>query len=133
MQQPRRPRRLFTLQLVARMIGASLLVIVSLVGLGVCAVSGAFPSPTTDRPRAPDKFDACVIAQQYIEERLVAPSTAKHAPCDEGDIAQVGDNRWSVSSWVDSDNALGVPIRTRYRAELLYLGENKWRLESLDY
>lgn len=129
-----RRRRLFTPRLMLQMLAASFLVIMSLVGLGLCAMSGALNGLVTDAaPRRPDRFDACIMARKFVERDLLSPASAQYQPCEDADITDAGEDHWIVKAYVDSDNAFGASIRTFYRAELVYRGDDQWHLEFLTY
>lgn len=106
---------------------------------GTCLVVGLLLFPPQRGPAAPtatyapDEFDACVMAQQFVMEQLMSPSSAEFASCSNSDIRFLGDNRWSVESYVDSQNSFGAMIRTHYKATMLYVSDNRWRLEALVY
>jgi hypothetical protein len=111
------------------MLAAGLFVVGCLVALGSLALNWR-PASTSSEP---DAFDACVMAQHFIEQELLSPSSAKHQPCSDASIREVDTDRWSVVAYVDSDNAFGVSIRTQYWVEMTYTGDGNWHLEALEY
>lgn len=52
----------------------------------------------------------------YVEERLVAPSTAKWPGIFDGrrDVKSLGRGKYRVKSWVDSENRFGAMLRMHY-------------------
>jgi hypothetical protein len=86
----------------------------------------------TDRPSLHgDKFNADVMCESFVKDRLRAPATAKFSPFEETTISELGDDRWRVAGYVDSQNGFGALIRDRYSCTVRYEGENKWRGESV--
>ena len=50
-----------------------------------------------------DKFDAFVIAEKAVKEKLKSPSTAQFCTTTEATIGRNG-NTWTVKGWVDAQN-----------------------------
>ena len=78
-----------------------------------------------------DNIDACYMSHQFLEGYLKAPSTAKWQNCYDASITNMGNNTYKVYSYVDSQNGFGAMIRAEYSAELLYTGNEHWKL--IDY
>ena len=88
----------------------------------------------------PDTLDAWVMAQQFVEEKLQAPSTASYGGILDGDyqshsdvVTSEGDGKFRVKAWVDSENGFGAMLRSRFYLELQYLGNDKWRLTQFEW
>lgn len=80
---------------------------------------------------APDKVTIYTMAQQLVERQLRAPRTAKFPwSSDAYEVSNLGDNRYRVSSWVDSENAFGAMIRTYFVIEIRQQGDT-WSLLSI--
>lgn len=78
-----------------------------------------------------DKIAIMTFTQLLVEKRLKAPSTAKHPwGTSDYEITNLGTNRYTVSSYVDSQNGFGAMIRTNYTATIKKSGDS-WRLEDL--
>lgn len=76
---------------------------------------------------------ACVMAEGFVKDRLVAPSTAKFPNPGGADCkASRRGNTWTVASFVDAQNSFGAMMRSDYAAQLSTdtQGE-KWRLEDI--
>ena len=80
-----------------------------------------------------DKKQAYRLAQEKINEQLLSPTTAEYPKLTDEMIVYegkfpVGDYDFDVyliSSYVDSQNAAGVPVRTYFDIEIgLPIGEN---------
>lgn len=83
-------------------------------------------------PRAEhDALTAYHMSHKFVEKRLVAPATAKFPRYEDKLVANLGEGRYLVSAYVDSENRFGAMIRTRYVAQLLYVGDDRWQLEDL--
>ena len=82
----------------------------------------------------PTKLTAYSMTQGWVEDRLKSPSTADFpgGRYDEH-TTQIDDNTFRVSSYVDSQNSFGAEIRTHFEAEVEFLGDDKWRLNRLDF
>ncbi len=74
------------------------------------------------------------IAQDFVKDRLASPGSAKWPSFWERDehVTALGDKRYRVRSWVDSQNGFGALIRTQYTAVVVDAGFDKWELEALD-
>ena len=92
------------------------------------------PTNQNNNPNEPTKVDAWVMAQQFVEENLKAPGTAKwgwQIPDDV--VTQTGPKTFRVNAWVDSQNTFGAVIRTKFVCELEYRGNGSWRMTRLNF
>lgn len=85
------------------------------------------------KPDVGSDWDAYFVAQSFVEKRLVSPSTAKFPTISQISVRNDDWNRWIVTGYVDSQNGFGAMIRTKYQAVLRYVGDEKYRLENLDF
>ncbi len=60
-----------------------------------------------------DKFDAFVIAEKAVKEKLKSPSTAQFCTTTEATIGR-NDNTWTVKGWVDAQNGYGATVRANF-------------------
>ena len=110
-------------------------------GIGLfTSIFTAVISPPSSAPSVPEqpsayqlKLSVQVYSESFIERLLKAPSTAKF--CHET-VTDLGDNRWRVSSCVDSQNSYGAMIRSDWETTLAYLGGDidsgsNWKLEKV--
>ncbi len=72
-----------------------------------------------------DEFDAQVVAESEVKERLKSPSTADFSPYRETSITQDG-NEWRVEGWVDAQNGFGAIIRSEYTVKFTMTGEDTY-------
>ena len=92
-------------------------------------------APVTSPPRLDvgSRMEAVTMMQEFVEERLRAPSTADFPWGMGNDVVNRGDGTFSVSSYVDAENALGGTLRQHFDITLRYLGDSQWRLVSLEF
>jgi hypothetical protein len=70
-------------------------------------------------PRSQFEYQVCKAAQEKVLATLIAPATATfpHCPIEGSEVASYkGDGRYEVYSYVDSQNAFGAMLRTKYWA-----------------
>lgn len=105
---------------------ALITIIVSLafIFLVVIATSGT----ETETQDGSTELGACFMAQQFMTDRLKAPSSAEFENCNDATITFLGNNTYEVLSYVDSQNGFGAMLRTNYYVELYYLGDEYWRM-----
>jgi hypothetical protein len=83
-------------------------------------------------PYVPDKADAYIAAKQFVERSLKAPSTADFASLSESLVSNTDGFTWEVQGYVDSQNAFGAMIRTKYKAKVFVDRQTKeWGLLDL--
>ena len=83
--------------------------------------------------------EAYFAARDFVRQRLKAPRTARF-PTDgmfSGHVGaefvrSTGAGEYTVRSWVDSENAFGGSVRTRFSCQVRALGNGQWALVSLD-
>lgn len=106
------------------------LVVLGLTAVCVFLCAGpCTPSSSKPKPIGGDEIGAKVMAQQFVEERLKAPSTAKF-PWG-GSTAAKEAGRWRVRGSVDSQNSFGAMIRSNYECVLENTSGDNWRCHSL--
>ena len=72
------------------------------------------------------------MCKKFLKDRLKAPATAKFASSSEERRTDLGNGRYRVSSYVDAENSFSANLRTNYDCEVLYTGNDNWRLEALE-
>jgi hypothetical protein len=74
-----------------------------------------------------DNGMALVMAQQFVEQRLKAPSSAGFPwGTRDSQINNIGGCVYVVTSYVDAQNSFGAKIRTNYIAKVKYVGNDEW-------
>lgn len=79
-----------------------------------------------------DRGGAHVWTKEFVRQRLLAPSTAKFQSLWGVVFIEMGHDTWKVISYVDSQNAFGVMVRTHFTSVVRYKGDGIWELVSLD-
>lgn len=87
---------------------------------------------------SPTPMDAFQKAQSFVRANLKCPATAKFPDVSEVDLAEavlcLGDGRFRVDGWVDSQNSFGAMLRGDYRIEVFYRhGRWLYEPESLSF
>ena len=83
-------------------------------------------------PGEPDEIDAFVMSRQFVEKALKFPSTAEFCSFTDARIVDLGEGRFRVSAWVDSQNGFGATVRTQYVCVLSGEDSDTWTLENLE-
>jgi hypothetical protein len=85
------------------------------------------------KTKEPNKIEAYTMAEQFVQKRLKAPSTAKFPYSSEATIDyDSGTKEWTVNSYVDAQNSFGAMMRTNYTVKVKYLGDDKWSLLDIN-
>jgi hypothetical protein len=84
-----------------------------------------------------DKIAAYVMVQDFVKDRLKAPSTADFPGAFEGYevesfVSYSGNQIYSIRAWVDSENSFGAKLRINFQAEIQQTGKDEWRLKNLN-
>lgn len=66
-----------------------------------------------------ENLEAYVYSQQIVEEHLKSPSSADFQTFSDNLVNQSG-NIYTINSYVDSQNSLGVNLRSQYTCQLRY-------------
>ncbi len=74
------------------------------------------------------------MMEKFVKERLRSPSTSKFpGALERSDHVQyLGNQKYKINSWVDSQNAFGATIRTHFSGEIMQVDKDNWKLISLD-
>jgi hypothetical protein len=96
-----------------------------------------FPKPKED-PNAwkteNNKTMAYVMMQEFVKRNLVSPGSAKFEWISEPDCKITKDGfDYTISSWVDSQNAFGAVLRTRFAGIVRQVDKDNWELVALDF
>lgn len=87
---------------------------VSLMAIGAAGDS----APSVPAVQDPSEIIAFAVSQGFVESTLKAPSTAKFS--SQRDVADLGEGRYRVRSYVDSQNGFGAMIRSDWETVLKY-------------
>ncbi len=113
---------------VTAIVGGGIVVAV-IVGIYI-AFSGS-PSSNTSPSTMHSEAGAWVMCQNFVEQRLRAPSTAKFPWGYRDYVSKIGAQKYKVDAYVDAENAFGGTIRTEFQCTVSYIGNEKWRLDDL--
>ncbi|HYC34130.1 MAG TPA: hypothetical protein VEC13_00175 [Candidatus Paceibacterota bacterium] len=97
---------------------------------------GSSSSPEPDQPTAYDyELSARAYSEMYVERILKSPSTAEFC---RGTATDLGENKWKVSSCVDSQNSFGATLRSNWEAIMVYTGGDpdnvaSWKPEKITF
>ncbi len=97
--------------------------------------SSIFDTPSsTDWRSENNSIAANVMMEKFVKERLRSPSTSKFpGALERSDHVQyLGNQKYKINSWVDSQNAFGATIRTHFSGEIMQVDKDNWKLISLD-
>ncbi len=83
------------------------------------------------RSDSAEAVGAWVICQQFIEDRLKAPSTAEFPSGYSQYTTRLSSTRFRVDAYVDAENSFGAMIRNEFSCTVVYQGNDRWRLEDL--
>lgn len=102
----------------------------------VAALSGGDgTSGTAPKKTGVTDAEAHIVAQNYVKNVLKAPSTADF-PLLDYSAFDLGNNKYKIVSYVDSQNSFGAQVRSDYLAILSYKGgewadASNWTLHEL--
>ena len=115
-------------------IAAAALGVLLLVGYQAC--SGRSSPPAQSSSRSPsgtsNTHGAWAYMQQFVIERLKAPSSADFPFGGHRSVSPLGDGRYLVKSYVDSQNSFGAQIRTNFEG-VVRQTPTGWQLEYLKF
>ncbi len=77
-----------------------------------------------------DKAMAYAMCQDFVKQRLKAPSTADFPWSYDDKVAELGGGRWQVRGYVDAQNGFGAQIRSNFVCTVVDGGES-WTLEKM--
>lgn len=90
--------------------------------VGMILACGSKPTP-----KEGDKYGAIVVCEDFVKDRLKAPSTAEFT--DEQATLIAG--TWTVNGKVDADNAFRAKIRESFACVVKHTGNDKYNLVKL--
>ncbi len=103
----------------------------------IAALSGDNDSTsnTTLEQTGATKSQAYIISQNYVETILKAPASADF-PLNDYKHLDLAENKYTIISYVDSQNSFGAQVRSDYLVTLSYNGGdwadiNNWTLHEL--
>lgn len=79
-----------------------------------------------------EAVEAYVVCQDFVEDRLVSPSTAEFGGPYSRVTTHNGEGEYTVETYVDSENRFGAMVRTEFTCTVQHTEGASYRLESLD-
>ncbi|GAB3102221.1 hypothetical protein GCM10027159_27790 [Lysobacter terrae] len=109
------------------------LLISLLIGFKACSSSSSEPgSAAVAAPEGTaNTAEAWAYMEQFVKQRLKSPATADFPFGGHRDVEALGDNRYLVRSYVDSQNSFGAQVRTHFSGVITETPTG-WKLESLE-
>ncbi|GAB6390930.1 MAG: hypothetical protein MdMp014T_0303 [Treponematales bacterium] len=104
--------------------------------LAMCFGGGKKEAENPDAWKAQDShLEAEVMLREFVKQRLKSPATAKFATAfdPERKIQNEADQKYLVTSFVDSQNSFGATIRTYFVGEIQQISKGEWKLLSLEF
>ena len=82
-----------------------------------------------------DEAEAYSVAQDFVSERLVRPSSAQFPPKSASgiEVKYLGENRYLISGYLDSLNTFGNSQRSNYTCVVRYIGAGEWADERVSF
>ena len=92
------------------------------------------PAPRVPEVQGPSEIIAFAVSEGVVEKMLKAPSTAKFS--QQRDVVDLGEGRYRVKSFVDSQNGFGAMIRSDWETVLKYnagdpMETSSWTIEKV--
>ena len=110
---------------------STIFLVVGAIGLFIQDISK--PDPNAWKTRNNSSM-AYAMMQGFVKDRLRSPSSAKFEWITEPGCIIVKEGfDYSISSWVDSQNAFGVMIRTRFSGVVRQIDDETWQLMELEF
>lgn len=108
------------------------IVLIIIITIGYCTrdkkeeTANSKNSNTTELQERENGFLAYTYAEKFVKEKLKAPSTAKFPDDFERykHVKYIGDNKYQIISWVDSQNSFGAMLRTKFSCIIKIEGDN---------
>jgi len=77
------------------------------------------------------KAEASVMAEEFVKQKLISPGSAKFPWYNENMVKDLGEGRYTYTSYVDSQNSFGALVRSNFTCTVKYSGNDKWTCEDL--
>ena len=87
---------------------------ISIVFLVIMVLFALFACNSSTDP----KISAWVCAQELVRENLKSPSTAQFPKYSASYVKDLGNNKYEISAYVDSQNSFGAVVRSYFTAKL---------------
>jgi len=99
---------------------------------GIVAFAVNSLDPSSGSNSGSGKIGAWVMAQQFVKDRSMSPSTVDFGwQISDDCVKEVGDNVYNVRGWVDSQNGFGAKVRNNFSCKMRYNSNGDWTCENL--
>jgi hypothetical protein len=72
------------------------------------------------------------MCNEFVKERLVAPSTAEFGKYSEDNVLVMENNQYGVLGYVDAQNSFGAMLRKEYACIMQDKGNDRWSLIEIE-
>jgi hypothetical protein len=107
----------------------------SLAALSIFVLLALGSSDAGDQSDTPapahDEVGAYTICQQFITDRLKAPSTADFPWSASEHTVHLGGGKYTVRAYVDAENSFGAKLRNHFVCTVQHAGGDRWQLIDL--
>lgn len=103
------------------------IIVLALIGWGLYSCNSLMNETRERDLKFGNMGAARYVAEETIKSRLKAPSTAE-ITFEKKDSNDNG--KYSFSGYVDAENSFGAKLRNRFRVELEYAGDGKYKISS---
>lgn len=102
------------------------------VWFGSCMYNAGEEIDKTPIEKQDNRVEALVYMQSYVKDQLKAPGTAKFPGSTDPDTQVLkSGTKYTVMSWVDSQNSFGALIRSPYVGSVRQVAPDEWELVEL--
>jgi hypothetical protein len=103
--------------------------------IGCMVLTAFFAVAGVMRDASTDKSTAYHVAQGFVAERLLRPSSAKFPPRStyEVTVKYLGRQRYYVAGYLDSLNTFSNWQRSGYTCVIRYIGAGEWTCEKITF
>ena len=105
-----------------------IVILISVVTIMSMCSSGEPEAKDTDKT-----VNAWVMAQQFVEKQLKSPSTAKYPWGYKDYVTDLGNGKYSIRAYVDSENGFGAMLRTNFYCVVQNTEGDNWLCETLEF
>lgn len=80
---------------------------------------------------ADTKYNAWLMAKEFVKKELKSPSTASFPSFDERNVNKLGSNFYEVTGYVDAQNGFGATLRNNFYCTIMLYGYGKAECDSI--
>ena len=122
-------KRTVTIMGIAGLLSTSIVCFIVFTIVGIFYEPFSQPDPPDAWKIKDNKTMAYVMMQNFVKENLQSPGTAKFEWITESDCEITKDGfDYTITSWVDSQNAFGAIVRTQFSGVLRQVDKDNWLL-----